>query len=169
MSSIKDKLTEDMKTAMRAKDKDRLGAIRLALAAVKQREVDERIQLDDTQLLAILDKMIKQRRESVTQYRAGGREDLVAKEQFEIDVLQTYLPAALSEAELRQIIAAAIKETAAVSQPCDRKCKDVRTWAWSAKSSNNRYRADVSQHYGEQTLSAPTALWWTALWWTVPA
>lgn len=115
MSSIKDKLTEDMKTAMRAKDKDRLGAIRLALSAVKQREVDERIQLDDTQLLVILDKMIKQRRESITQYRAGSRDDLVAKEQFEIDVLQTYLPTALGEAELQQIIAAAIKETGAVS------------------------------------------------------
>jgi uncharacterized protein YqeY len=115
MSSIKDKLTEDMKTAMRAKDKDRLGTIRLALAAIKQREVDERIQLDDTQLLAVLDKMVKQRRESISQYGAAGRDDLVAKEQFEIDVLQTYLPAAMSETELRQVIATAIQETGAAS------------------------------------------------------
>jgi len=104
-----------MKTAMRAGDKDRLGTIRLALAAIKQREVDERISLDDTQVLAVLDKMIKQRRESVTQFQAGGRADLVAKETAEIGVLQAYLPAQMSEAEIDQLIAEAIAATGAAS------------------------------------------------------
>jgi len=104
-----------MKTAMRAGDKDRLGTIRLALAAIKQREVDERISLDDTQVLAVLDKMIKQRRESVTQFQAGGRADLVARETAEIGVLQGYLPAQMSEAEIDQLIAEAIAATGAAS------------------------------------------------------
>ena len=115
MASIKDRLTEDMKAAMRAKDKDRLGVIRLALAAVKQREVDERIELDDTQILAVVDKMVKQRRDSISQFSAAGRDELAAKEQAEIEVLQDYLPAALSEEELQEIIASAIKETGAAS------------------------------------------------------
>jgi uncharacterized protein YqeY len=113
--ALKDRITEDMKTAMRAGDKDRLAAIRLALAAIKQREVDERITLDDTQVLAVLDKMIKQRRESVTQFQAGGRADLVAKETAEIGVLQGYLPAQMSEAEIDQLIAEAIAATGAAS------------------------------------------------------
>ena len=104
-----------MKTAMRAGDKDRLGTIRLALAAIKQREVDERITLDDTQVLAVLDKMIKQRREAITQFQAGARADLVAKETAEIGVLQGYLPAQMSEAEIDQLIAEAIAATGAAS------------------------------------------------------
>ena len=113
--ALKDRITEDMKTAMRAGDKDRLGTIRLALAAIKQREVDERITLDDTQELAVLDKMIKQRREAITQFQAGARADLVARETAEIGVLQGYLPAQMSEAEIDQLIVEAIAATGAAS------------------------------------------------------
>ena len=91
--TLKERITEDMKSAMRAGEKERLGTIRLMLAAIKQREVDERITLDDAQVLAVLEKMIKQRKESITQFEAGGRADLVAKESAEIAVLQAYLPA----------------------------------------------------------------------------
>jgi uncharacterized protein YqeY len=104
--SLKDRIQDDMKAAMRAKDKDRLGAIRLILAAVKQREVDERIELSDIQVLGVLEKMIKQRRESLAQYQSAGREDLAAQEAFEIDLIQSYLPAPLSEAEIDALIAA---------------------------------------------------------------
>jgi uncharacterized protein len=113
--ALKDRITEDMKSAMRAGDKDRLGAIRLILAAVKQREVDERITLDDSQILAVLDKMLKQRRESIAQFQSGGREDLAAREAAEISILQTYLPAQLSEAELDALIGEAIASTGAAS------------------------------------------------------
>jgi uncharacterized protein len=113
--ALKDRITEDMKSAMRAGDKDRLGAIRLILAAVKQREVDERITLDDSQVLAVLDKMLKQRRESIAQFQSGGREDLAAKEAAEISILQTYLPTQLSEAELDALIGEAIASTGAAS------------------------------------------------------
>jgi uncharacterized protein len=113
--ALKDRITEDMKTAMRAGEKDRLATIRLALAAIKQREVDERITLDDTQVLAVLEKMIKQRREAVVQFEAGKRADLVAKENAEIAVLKGYLPEQMSEAELDALIAAAIASTGATS------------------------------------------------------
>ncbi len=94
MSSLKDRITEDMKTAMKAKDSERLGTIRMITSAIKQREVDERIQLDDSQVLAVVEKMIKMRKESIAQFQSGGREDLAAKEQKEIDLLQTYMPEA---------------------------------------------------------------------------
>jgi uncharacterized protein len=113
--ALKDRITEDMKTAMRAGDKERLATIRLALAAIKQREVDERITLDDPQVLAVLDKMIKQRREAIAQFQAGGRADLVAKETAEIGVLQGYLPSRMSEAEIEQLIAESIAATGAAS------------------------------------------------------
>jgi len=113
--TLKERITEDMKSAMRSGEKDRLANIRLILAAVKQREVDERIMLDDTQILAVLEKMIKQRREAITQFEAGGRADLVAKETAEIALLQPYLPAQLGEAELDAIIAEAIAATGAAS------------------------------------------------------
>jgi hypothetical protein len=113
--SLKDRITEDMKTAMRAGEKERLATIRLALAAIKQREVDERIVLDDPQLLAILEKMIKQRKEAITQFEAGARPDLVAKEQAEIVILQVYLPTQMSEAEIDALIAQAIASTGAAS------------------------------------------------------
>jgi uncharacterized protein YqeY len=115
MSSLKDRITEDMKTAMRAKDSERLGTIRMITSAIKQREVDERIQLDDTQVLSVVEKMIKMRKESIAQFQSGGREDLAAKEQKEIDLLQTYMPEALSDAEVDTLIAAAIAESGATS------------------------------------------------------
>ncbi|MGB9329945.1 MAG: GatB/YqeY domain-containing protein [Steroidobacteraceae bacterium] len=113
--ALKDRITEDMKSAMRAGEKERLGTVRLALAAIKQREVDERISLDDTQVLAVLEKMIKQRREAITQFQSGGRADLVAKESAEISVLQQYLPAQMSEAEIDTLIREAIQSTGAAS------------------------------------------------------
>jgi uncharacterized protein YqeY len=114
-SAIKDQITEDMKTAMRAQDKERLATIRLILAAFKQREVDERIVLTDEHVLAILDKMVKQRRESIAQYEAASRQDLVDKEAAEITVIQGYLPTPLSTEEVNAMIDAAIKETGAAS------------------------------------------------------
>ena len=113
--ALKDRVTEDMKTAMRAGDKQRLATIRLLLAAIKQREVDERITLDDDQVLAVIDKMMKQRREAITQFESGGRGDLVAKENAEIGVLQGYLPAQLTAAELDALISEAITATGAAS------------------------------------------------------
>lgn len=113
--TLKERITEDMKSAMRAGEKERLATIRLALAAIKQREVDERIVLDDSQLLAIVEKMIKQRKEAITQFEAGKRADLVAKEQAEIAVLQAYLPAQMSDAEIDALIAEAIAATGAAS------------------------------------------------------
>ena len=113
--SIKNRVQDDMKTAMRAKDKERLGAIRLILAAIKQREVDERIELNDTQTLSVLEKMIKQRRESLAQYQSAGREDLAAQEAFEIELIQSYLPAPLGEADIDALIADAIAATGAQS------------------------------------------------------
>ena len=113
--ALKDRITEDMKGAMRAGHKERLAAIRLALAAIKQREVDERITLDDAQVLAVLEKMIKQRREAITQFESGGRADLVAKESAEIKVLQEYLPAQLGDAEIDALIGEAIAATGAAS------------------------------------------------------
>jgi uncharacterized protein len=113
--ALKDRLTEDMKSAMRAADKERLGTVRLALAAIKQREVDERVSLDDAQVLGVLEKMIKQRREAIAQFHSGGRADLVAKETAEIAVLQQYLPAQMAEAEIDALIAEAIQSTGAAS------------------------------------------------------
>ena len=112
---LKQKLTDEMKTAMKSGEKARLGVIRLILAAVKQREVDERLELDDSQILAVLDKMVKQRRDSIQQYSNAGRDDLAAQEAAEIEVIQEFLPAALSEPEILAIIDAAIAETAAES------------------------------------------------------
>jgi hypothetical protein len=111
--SLKDRVQDDMKAALRAQNKQLLGAIRLILAAIKQREVDERIELNDPQALAVLDKMIKQRRESLAQYLSAGREDLAAQEAFEIELIQSYLPAPLSEAELDALIAHAVAATGA--------------------------------------------------------
>ncbi len=112
---LKDRITEDMKTAMRAGEKERLATIRLIMAAIKQREVDERITLDDSQVLAAVEKMIKQRKEAITQFEAGGRADLVAKETAEIAILQTYLPAQMSDADIDGLIAEAIASTGAAS------------------------------------------------------
>lgn len=113
--SLKERISEDMKAAMRAKDTDRLGTIRMLQAAIKQREVDERITLDDVQIMAALEKMIKSRKEAIEQFRAGNREDLAEKEAREIAQLQVYLPEQLSPAELEAVIAAAIASTGATS------------------------------------------------------
>jgi uncharacterized protein YqeY len=106
--SLKERITDDMKAAMRSGEKQRLGVIRMITAAIKQREVDERISLDDSQVLAVLEKMIKQRKESLVQFEAGNRPDLVAKESAEITLLQSYLPSPLSETEIDALIDAAI-------------------------------------------------------------
>ena len=111
--TLKARITEDMKTAMRAKDKARLSAIRLLLAAIKQREVDERKDMSDADVLAIIDKMVKQRKDAIGQFEAGNRKDLADAERAEIGVLQTYLPAALSGAEIDAAIAAVIARTGA--------------------------------------------------------
>ncbi len=112
---LKERINEDVKAAMRAQDKRRLGAMRLITAAIKQREVDERITLDDPQTLAVLEKMIKQRKESIAQYGQANRQDLVDQETFELQLIQSYLPAQLSEAAVDAAIAAAIAETGAAS------------------------------------------------------
>lgn len=111
--SLKQQISEDMKAAMRAKDSARLGTIRLLLAALKQREVDERIELSDADVVAVIDKMLKQRRDSVTQYEAAGRQDLADVEKQEMSVLQTYMPQPLSEAEIEAAIVEAISATGA--------------------------------------------------------
>ena len=113
--SLKDRIREEMKVAMRSGEKDRLSLIRMLLAGIQQREVDERIQLDDVQVLAVIDRMIKQRRESVTQFQAGKRADLVARESAEIAWLMEYLPAQLGDAEVDAMIREAIAATGAAS------------------------------------------------------
>jgi uncharacterized protein YqeY len=112
---VKNQLRDDMKQAMRSGDKARLGVVRMALAAIQQREVDERIELDDAGVLGVIEKMIKQRRESVEQYRSGGRQDLADKESAEIEVLSAYLPEPLGEAELAALVDAVVAETGASS------------------------------------------------------
>jgi len=112
---LKKRVQDEMKAAMKARDKRRLGIIRLILAAVKQREVDERIELDDIQTLAVLDKMVKQRRDSISQYEKAGRMDLAEQEAFEIGVLKEYLPEAMSEEEITPLIEEAIASTGAGS------------------------------------------------------
>ena len=111
--SLKAKISDDMKAAMRAKDSQRLGAIRLVLAALKQKEVDERVELTDADVLSIIEKMIKQRRDSIAQYKAANRQDLVDAESFELDLLGSYMPAQLGDAEIAAEISKAITETGA--------------------------------------------------------
>jgi uncharacterized protein YqeY len=113
--TLKERITEDMKAAMRASEKERLSTIRLVQAAIKPREVDERITLDDAQVLAVLEKMVKQRKESIAQFEQGGRKDLADKERQEIELLQAYLPAQLPAAELDALIRDAIASTGAAS------------------------------------------------------
>ena len=113
MSDLKIRITDEVKSAMRSKDKDRLLVLRLILSAVKQIEVDERIELDDQRMIAVLDKLSKQHRDSIAQYGKAERQDLVEKEQFQLNIVQEYLPTALSDEELTQMISAAISETGA--------------------------------------------------------
>ncbi|MCF6282572.1 MAG: GatB/YqeY domain-containing protein [Candidatus Polarisedimenticolaceae bacterium] len=112
---LTEKLRDEMKTAMRSGDKPRLGVVRLVLAAIKQREVDERIELNDDQVLVVLDKMVKQRRESLAQFQQAGRDDLASQEEYEIGVLQDFLPEALGEEEISAMISDAIEQTGAAS------------------------------------------------------
>jgi len=114
-SALQDQIQDAMKTAMKSGDKERLAVIRLMMSAMKQIEVDERIELDDNRVLGVLDKMVKQRRESISQFQAGGRDDLADKEQAEIDTISDFLPQALTEAEIETIINSAITETGAAS------------------------------------------------------
>ena len=112
---MKQRITDEMKTSMRGGDKKRLGVIRLIMAAIKQKEVDERIELDDNQIIDIISKMVKQRRESITQYEKAERADLAEQEAYEIEILQEFLPEALSDEEIAQEIAKAVEETGAAS------------------------------------------------------
>ncbi len=113
--ALKDQIQQDTKDALRAGDKDRLSVLRMTLAAIKQREVDERTDMGDPEVTAIIEKMVKQRRESVTQYKAGGRQDLADKEAAEIEILKAYLPEPLSDAELKALVAELVAETGAES------------------------------------------------------
>lgn len=116
--SLKQRLTDDMKTAMKAGEKERLATIRLINAAIKQKEVDERVEMDDARVLAVLEKMVKQRKDSIEQYDKAGRDDLAAVERAEMAIIDTYLPAKLGEAEIRAAIEAAVTETGAAG-PAD--------------------------------------------------
>lgn len=115
--TLKERITEDMKSALRARESARLGAIRLLLAAIKQREVDERIELDDAAIIHVIDKMLKQRKDSIEQYRLANRQELVEAEQFEAEVLAAYMPQQLSPAEIEAIVVAAIAQSGAKSMP----------------------------------------------------
>ena len=115
MASLKQQITEDIKKAMKDQAKDRLGTLRLISAAIKQKEVDDRVELDDTQILAVIDKLARQHRDSIEQYKQAGRDDLVSKEQSELAVVESYLPEQLSEDEIRNVIQAAIDKSGAES------------------------------------------------------
>jgi hypothetical protein len=113
--ALKERIQDDLKAAMRARDRDRVAALRLVMAALKQREIDERITLNDGEIIGVLERMIKQRRESIDQFRSGGREDLATQEAFEIDLIQAYLPQALSAEEIETLVARAVAESGAQS------------------------------------------------------
>jgi uncharacterized protein YqeY len=115
MASIKQRIQDDVKTAMRAQDKERVSTLRMILAAIKQKEIDENIELDDVQTLAVLDKMVKQHRDSIAQYQQGGRTDLVDKETREMSFVQSYLPSPLTDTEVRELLQQVIQETGAKS------------------------------------------------------
>lgn len=115
MATLKERITEDMKSAMKAKEKERLATIRLILSAMKQKEVDERVELTDEHVFAILNKMVKQRRDSISQYEKAGRDDLVSQEQFELDLITQYLPAQLSDEEIQSAVSTTIQEIGANS------------------------------------------------------
>lgn len=115
MASVKQRIQDDVKTAMRGKDKERVSTLRMILAAIKQKEIDENIELDDVQTLAVLDKMVKQHRDSIAQFQQGGRADLVDKETRELAIVQSYLPTPLTDAEINALLHQAIQETGAKS------------------------------------------------------
>ena len=115
MASVKQRIQDDVKAAMRARDKERISTLRMILAAIKQKEIDENIELDDVQTLAVLDKMVKQHRDSIAQYQQGGRADLVDKETRELATVQSYLPTPLTDAEINELLQQAMQETGAKS------------------------------------------------------
>ncbi len=128
--SVKAKITDDMKAAMKARETQRLSAIRLLLAAIQQREVDERKELSDAEVASVIEKMIKQRRDSIAQFQAAGRQDLAEKETFELNLLSGYLPKQLTDAEIGSEIAAAIVQTGAKgAADMGKVMRDARTWA----------------------------------------
>jgi uncharacterized protein YqeY len=112
-STLKSRIQDDVKDAMRSKDKDRLGTLRLITAAIKQKEVDERIEMDDAAVISVLEKMVKQRKDSISQYSQAGRDDLAAKEQAELDLIHAYLPEQMSEADIEAVVSKAIADTSA--------------------------------------------------------
>lgn len=115
MASVKQRIQDDVKAAMRARDKERISTLRMILAAIKQKEIDENIELDDVQTLAVLDKMVKQHRDSIAQFQQGGRADLVDKETRELAIVQSYLPTPLTDAEINELLQQAMQETGAKS------------------------------------------------------
>ena len=137
-TSLKDQITEDMKSAMKARETERLAAIRLLLAAIKQREVDDRITLDDAAVTAVVDKLIKQRRDSINQYEQAGREDLAAAERAEIEVLTPYLPAQMSADEVAAAVQAAIAQTGATGP-----AEVIGGWDWASTQVSNTALAGV--------------------------
>ncbi|MGH8219902.1 MAG: GatB/YqeY domain-containing protein [Steroidobacteraceae bacterium] len=149
--SLKDRITDDMKSAMRAGERERLSAIRLILAAIKQREVDERITLDDSQVIAVLERLVKQRRESIAQFASGGRADLVAKESAELALVTSYLPAQLSEPEVAALIDEAIRSSGAAS------LKDMGKvmGAVKAKAQGRTDMSSLSARIKERLSAAP--------------
>ena len=143
---LKNRIQDDVKAAMKAKDKARLGTLRLITAAIKQREVDERAELDDSQVLAILDKMIKQRRDSVSQYETAGRQELADQEKREIAIIETYLPAGLSENEISTMIADAIQQVGAAGMQDMGKVMGILKPQMQGRADMGKVSALVKQH-----------------------
>ena len=141
--TIKERITEDMKSAMRAHDTARLSALRLLLAAIKQREVDERVEATDELVTGVIGKLVKQRRDSVKQYTDAGRDDLAQKEQFEIDVLSVYLPAQMSDDDIKAVVAAAIAETGATGMAAMGKLMGIVKGKCAGKADMGRVSALV--------------------------
>mgnify|MGYP000138903697 FL=1 len=141
--TIKERITEDMKSAMRAHDTARLSALRLLLAAIKQREVDERVEATDELVTGVIGKLVKQRRDSVKQYTDAGRDDLAQKEQFEIDVLSVYLPAQMSDDDIKAVVAAAIAETGATGMAAMGKVMGIVKGKCAGKADMGRVSALV--------------------------
>ena len=147
-TELKDRIQSDVKDAMRAKAKERLGTLRLVTAAIKQKEVDERIEMDDDQVLQVLTKMVKQRKDSITQYTDAGRDDLAAQEQAELAIIGEYMPAALSEEELKELVSKALAETGAQSIKDMGKVMGVLRPAVQGRADMGAVSAQVKQALG---------------------
>ena len=147
-TELKDRIQSDVKDAMRAKAKERLGTLRLVTAAIKQREVDERIEMDDDQVLQVLTKMVKQRQDSITQYTDAGRDDLASKEQAELAIIGEYMPAALSEEELKELVSKALAEAGAQSIKDMGKVMGVLRPAVQGRADMGAVSAQVKQALG---------------------